>query len=57
MWDRAEKGMCLLLSQKTGSGSRAPLLLVGRLFLLQMGVACPAEEGAGPRWHWESLQA
>ena len=32
MWDRAEKGVCLLLSWKMGSGSRAPLLLVGRLF-------------------------
>lgn len=49
MWDRAEKGMCPLLSWKTELRFQAPLLLVGRLFLLQMGVTCPAEEAQGPR--------
>lgn len=45
MWDRAEKGMCLLLSRKMGSGSRAPLLLVGRLFPAASG--CHMSSGGG----------
>lgn len=49
MWDRAEKGMCLLLSRKMGSGSRAPLLLVGRLFPAASGCHMSSEEGTGPQ--------
>lgn len=45
MWDRAEKGMCLLLSRKTGSSFRAPLLLVGRLFPSASG--CHMSSGGG----------